>query len=229
MVAELAPRQMPLEFVAQQVLDPRLKAQVERWSPESPLGLSIVKAIPYLPSDLALEVIDAVQRSVVIHSRLSIRVFRSPNSIFWVGDPIEDYGVVSRKVVTTAGVGFLVDAFQNTTELENMEFHGIGTGTTAEAAGDTALVTELTTEYNPDNTRVTGTNAEGASANIYQTVGTNELDSGTPAITEHGIFSNATVGSGVLWDRSVFAAINLDGTAGDSLQSTYEATFNSGG
>jgi hypothetical protein len=137
-----------------------------------------------------------------------------------------DLGLVSMRVVTTAGVNFIVDAFQDLTEPELLKFHGIGTGTTAEAVGNTALVTELTTQYNPDNTRATGTTTEGASANIYRTVATNTVDA-TAAITEHGIFSQAATGGGTLLDRSVFSAVNL--VSGDSLQSTYELTFSAGG
>ena len=136
------------------------------------------------------------------------------------------YGLASLRVVTTVGVGFIVDAFQNSVELETMKYHGIGTGTTAAAVGDTGIETELTTQYTSDNTRATGTTTEGASANIYRTVGTNEVDA-TVAITEHGILSNATVGSGVLLDRHVFSAVNL--VSGDSLQSTYDLTVSAGG
>lgn len=139
-----------------------------------------------------------------------------------------DFGVVSCRVVTTAGVGFIVDAFQNLTELENLKFHGFGTGGTAEAVGDTALVTELTTQYVPDNTRPTGTTTEGASANIYRTVATLDPDADV-AITEHGIFSQAATGGGVLLDRSLFAVINLSGAGGDTLQATYELTVSAGG
>lgn len=142
---------------------------------------------------------------------------------------ILDFGLASLRLVTTAGVNFIVDAFQNSVELEILKYHGIGTGTTAEAAGDTALVTELTTEYNPDNTRATGSLTEGASANIFRTVGTNTLDSGTPAVTEHGILSQAATGGGTLLDRSVFSAINLVGANGDGLQTTYDYTLSSGG
>lgn len=145
-----------------------------------------------------------------------------------VDGTIVDFGVVSRRVVTTAGVGYIVDAFQNLVEPENMRFHGFGTGTTAEAVGDTALVTELTTQYATDNTRPTGTTTEGATANIYRTVATVSPDSGgTIAVTEHGIFSQAAAPGGVLLDRTVFAAVNL--VAGsDSLQATYELTFTAG-
>lgn len=139
-----------------------------------------------------------------------------------------DYGIASLRVVTTVGVGYIVDAFQNSVEMENQKFHALGTGTNAEASGDTALQTELTTEYT-GNVRATGTTTEGASANIYRTVGTNTLDSGTPAVTEHGILSQAATGGGVLLDRSVFSAINLVGANGDGLQTTYDLTFSAGG
>jgi hypothetical protein len=43
-------------------------------------------------------------------------------------------GLASMRVVTDAGVGYLVDALQNLVEPENLKFHGFGTGTTAEAA-----------------------------------------------------------------------------------------------
>lgn len=129
-------------------------------------------------------------------------------------------GLASFRVVTTVGVGYIVDAWQNSVELENMKFHGLGTGSTAEASGDTALVTELTTEYT-GNVRATGSTTEGASANIFRSVGTNTLDE-TPgaALREHGLFSADS--AGVLMDRTVFAAITL--SSGDSLQSTYDQT-----
>jgi len=135
-----------------------------------------------------------------------------------------DYGLASLRVVTTVGVGYIVDAFQNTVELENMKYHGLGTGSGSEAVGDTALGTELTSEYT-GNVRATGTTAEGASTNIFSTVATNTLD-GTPgaALREHGIFSASS--SGVLLDRTVFGAITL--SSGDALQSTYQLTFTAG-
>lgn len=137
-----------------------------------------------------------------------------------------DFGLASMGVVTTTGVNFIVDAFQNLTEVENLKFHGLGTGTNAEAAGDTALQTELTTQYNPDNTRATGSLTEGASANVFRTAGTNTVDAAA-AVTEHGILSQAATGGGTLLDRSVFSVINLAG--GDALTTTYDLTLPSGG
>ncbi|MFN0092903.1 MAG: hypothetical protein ACKVWR_21925 [Acidimicrobiales bacterium] len=138
-----------------------------------------------------------------------------------------DLGLVGLRVVTTTGVNFIVDAFQNTTEVENLKFHGFGTGAAAEAVGNTTLTTELTTEYATDNIRPTGTTAEGASANIYQTVATLDPDAAV-AITEHGIFSQAATGGGTMVDRTLFSVINL-AASGDTLQATYELTFSSGG
>lgn len=141
---------------------------------------------------------------------------------------ITEYGLASMRQVTTAGVGYIVDGFQTSTsvEPENMKYHGIGTGGTAEASTDTALVTESTTALNPDSTRATGTTIEGASANIYRTVGTLTADASI-ACTEHGVFSTSGTGTGVLLDRSLFSVVNL--LTGDSLQATYDLTFNAGG
>jgi hypothetical protein len=142
-------------------------------------------------------------------SELRAKVMRADGTL-------EDLGVLSRRVVTDAGVAYLVDAFQGTTEPENFNYHASGTNSTAEAAGDTALGTEVAT-------RQSGTQSEPA-VNQYRTVATIPYTA-TLAITEHGIFSaNA---AGTLWDRSVFAAINVDN--GDSIQFTYTLTVNSGG
>ena len=136
-----------------------------------------------------------------------------------------DFGLVSTRVVTTAGVNYLVDALQGTVEPELLKFHGIGTGTNAEASSDTGLQTEVTTGLNPDSTRATGSLGEGASANVFRTVGTNTVDA-TLAITEHGLFNQAATGGGTMWDRSVFAAVNL--VSADQIQTTYDGTFAAG-
>lgn len=152
------------------------------------------------------------------YGRLSLVVLRADG-------PVLDYGLASMRVVTTTGVNFLTDALQNLVEPELLKFHGIGTGAVAEAVGDTALGTEITTAYNPDNTRATGSQTENG-ANVYRTVGTNTVD-GAVAATEHGILSQAATGGGTLLDRSVFSVINL--ASGDGLQSTYDLTQAAGG
>lgn len=156
---------------------------------------------------------------VTITTSLAIRVRRANGE--WI-----DYGVVSRQLVTDTGVAFIVDDMDNSaTDITTLNYHGFGTGTTAEAASQTALVTESTTALNPDSTRPTGTKSQPA-ANQLQTVGTATFDA-TAAITEHGIFSQAATGGGTMLDRSVFSAINV--ASGDSIQATYTITFSSGG
>lgn len=125
-------------------------------------------------------------------------------------------GVISVRKVTTAFRDYIVDGLQNSTTspLSAFKYHACGTGTNAEANTDSTLQTEV-------GARVAGTQVEGATANVYKTVAT-ITPGGSYAITEHGVFSAAA--NGTLMDRSVFSAINV--TAADSIQFTYECTFN---
>lgn len=131
---------------------------------------------------------------------------------------VENLGTLSRRVVTTTGVNWLATAFTNTVEPETLNFHDCGTGTTAEATAQTTLVTPY------GGSRATGTQSTPGSVNIYRSVATISF-SGTFAITEHGIFTAST--SGTMFDRSVFAAINV--ANGDSIQFTWELTLPAGG
>lgn len=129
-----------------------------------------------------------------------------------------DYGVLGRKQITTAFVTFLVDELQvETSEWGDFKFHDSGVGVTGENATDTDI------ETTDGEARVTGSQTEGASANIYRSVGTITYTSGL-AITEHGLFSQAT--GATLMDRTVFGAINVVST--DQIEFTYEATFPAG-
>lgn len=133
---------------------------------------------------------------------------------------VEDYGCLGCHLVVTAGKNYVASCYPNTAELENMKYHGFGTGTNAAAAGDVGLQTELTTEYAVNSTRPTG--SQSTTLAVYTTVGTLSPDSGgTLAITEWGLFSATSSVS--LLDRQVFSAINL--VAGsDSLATTYAHT-----
>jgi hypothetical protein len=227
----MAPRgDLGLQIVRRDAWVPdELDARRRKWTPKTGLGQIVRECLTYLPTDLAVELIERVSRSVVMESALSVIVRRSRDSRFWRGSGLEDYGVVSRRLVTDAFVAAVVDALDVGVgfTLTNFRYHGIGTGSTAEAANQTALVTELTTEYT-GNVRATGT-ATQPSANIYTSTATNTLDSGTPALREHAVFTQAATGGGTMLDRSLFAAINLDGTVGDGLQSAYSLTISSGG
>jgi hypothetical protein len=128
--------------------------------------------------------------------------------------------------ITTVGKTALRDCFGGTgsptcTPIMAYKYHGLGTGATG-GAGATGCTTELTTAYNPDNTRATGSQTNNG-ANIYRTVGTNTVDA-SAAITEFCLMSQAATGGGSIWSTVGFSAINL--TSGDSLQTTYDGTFN---
>lgn len=137
---------------------------------------------------------------------------------------IVSLGLMGLNIVTTTGVGYIGDSFRNTVEPETMKFHGIGTGVTAEVIGNTALGTEATTQYNPDNTRATGSLA--GTTNVFTTVGTNTVDAAYSP-TEWGLLSQAATGGGVMLDRVTFTAVAL--ASGDSLQTTFNLTFTAGG
>lgn len=138
-----------------------------------------------------------------------------------------DYGVVGYRVVTTAGAAYLVDDFDNNTgsaDISLFNFHGVGTGTNAEDVGDTALQTESTTILTVNSTRATGTRSQPTSVQ-YRSTGAVSFD-GSGAITEHGLFTTEATGSGTLWDRTVFSAVNV--ISGDSISAQYTVTIGAG-
>lgn len=127
------------------------------------------------------------------------------------------YGVVGYRVVTTAFVNFVVDQLQTETSVfGDFKYHDSGVGTTAENIADTAM------ETTDGESRVTGTQTESA-ANAYRSVGTITYTS-TKAITEHGLFNDATTGT--LMDRTVFAAVNVVNT--ETITFTYTLTLTAG-
>ena len=129
----------------------------------------------------------------------------------------DNYGLASVDVVTTAGVNYIVDSLQGLATINNLRWHASGTNNTAPAVGDTTLNTEV-------GTRVSGTQTEGASANIFRTVATLTYGSSF-TIVEHGILSASS--GGTLLDRSIFTGIGVDTTT--SIEFTYDYTFSSGG
>ena len=140
---------------------------------------------------------------------------------------ITDYGLASRRIVTTAGVNFLAGCFDATNSITLFKFAAFGTGVTAAAIGDTTLQAEFTTQYAVASTRPTGSQAH--STNTYTTVATFSPGSGgVLAVTEYGLMSQAATGGGTLIDHFVFAAVNLT-SGSDSLASTFVLTLPSGG
>jgi hypothetical protein len=149
-------------------------------------------------------------------SCLGLKLHRSNGE--WV-----DYGIVGYRLVTTAFVTALATALHTQASAGNLFYHALGIGVAAADIGDTGMGTELTTEYT-GNVRATGTHT--SAAGVYESIATNIIDSGTPAVTEHGVMGAAS-GASTLIDRHTFAAVNM--ISGDSLVSTYQITFTAGG
>lgn len=128
-----------------------------------------------------------------------------------------NYGVLGRRVITTAYCEFMVDQHQTESSvIGDYKFHDSGVGTTNEASGDTAI------ETTDGESRATGTQVEESSV-IYRSVGTISYTT-TKSITEHGLFSAST--GATLMDRTEFAIISV--VNGDSIQFTYGITYAAG-
>ena len=94
-----------------------------------------------------------------------------------------------------------------------------GTGTTAAAVTQTALVTPSS-----DETRASGAQSQVTTSvtnDTYQVVATLTCASTAKAITEVGVFSADTGGS--MYSRNTFDAINL--AVGDSIQFTIKSQY----
>lgn len=139
----------------------------------------------------------------------------------------EDLGCIGTKCVTTAFVNLLVDAMQNVSGapalLAAFKYHYSGEGTTGSQITDTAL--ESPYHPTPDQAGAVGTQLEGATANVYKSVGTITYHA-SKAITEHGIFNVSNYGATLL-DRTTFTAINV--VDDDSITFTYQLTMTAGG
>ncbi len=101
--------------------------------------------------------------------------------------------VDQKNLVVTAGINALVDALQAQAYINTWKYVGFGLGTTASAAGDTELETEIS---GGTYARLSGTQGEGANAQTYRVSGTWTNTSGASrVVTEYGLFSAASDGT----------------------------------
>ena len=116
-----------------------------------------------------------------------------------------------RNLIVNTGLNAILDRLVGTSEAV-MSHMGLGSSTTAAAAGQTALVSQLGSREAIDSSTVTGSSV------AY--VCTFEAGDATGTITEAGIF-NASSG-GTMLCRSVFSSITKG--ANDSLNVTWTIT-----
>lgn len=126
------------------------------------------------------------------------------------GGQVKDSRDINNLVVTS-GLGYIASRMKDTTE-GAMSYMAIGTGTTAAAAGDTTLGTEL------DRNALTSTTVTG---NQIEYVTSWAAGDGTGAVTEAGIFNDVTAGT--MLARTVFDVVNK--AANDTLSITWTITL----
>jgi len=120
-----------------------------------------------------------------------------------------------KNLVVNEGLAFVISRMVGTSKAV-MSHMGLGSSTTAAAAGDTDLGSQLGSREALDSSTISGTNNEKV---IYEA--SFEAGDATGAVTEAGIF-NAT-SAGDMLCRTVFAVVNKG--ANDSLTVTWTITL----
>lgn len=120
-----------------------------------------------------------------------------------------------KNLVVNPGLAFIASRMQGATSAV-MSHMGIGSGTTAAAAADTALGNQLG-RVALDSTAIVTTTATNDS---IQYVATFPAGTGTGAVTEAGVFNASSAGS--MLCRTVFPVINKG--ALDTLTITWKVT-----
>lgn len=113
-------------------------------------------------------------------------------------------------LVVTAGKNYVASRMKDTTDTA-MSHMSIGTGSTAAAAGDTALGTES------DRQALTSTTVTNNEVVYVATFGAGD---GTGAITEAGVFNASSAGT--MLCRTVFSVVNKG--SDDSMTITWTVT-----
>jgi hypothetical protein len=189
------------------VYGPSVQQRVLHW-----LKTNISRSIPKWYYNLVL----GHDLHISVYAELYIKHFHSTMRDPFTGEMgwLENVGRVSVDKVTTAFRDFEIDQLiAETSAYGDFKFHEVGTGNTAEANSQTALIT-------PSGiARATGTQVE-ASASVYRSVATVTADA-TETWEEHGIFNAST--SGTMLDRSLPSPAPAV-VASDTVQFTYELT-----
>lgn len=153
-----------------------------------------------------------IRKPTELVGQLRVKVLH-PGDCEW-----RDYGLVSEALVTNAAIAQLVGILLGdaggafSAVAKSWKYHATGTGSTAEAYTDTALVAEV-------GTRVVGSQASTGPGN-YRTVAVVTYTAPL-TIREHGVFSAAS--GPTCLDRSVIAPVPV--INGTQVQYDYQLVF----
>jgi hypothetical protein len=147
-----------------------------------------------------------LNEKLTVTGQVSIQIFDAQGNL-------KDSRDIKNLVVTT-GKTFIASSMLKTTNSPAAMTHmALGTGTTAAAAGDTALQAAIA------GSRVTFSSAT-SSSNVVTYVASFPAGTGTGAVTEAGIFNDPTAGT--MLCRTVFSVVNKG--ANDAMSITWQIT-----
>lgn len=146
-----------------------------------------------------------IQESMQLHGAMTLFIPRAN------GDTETVY---QDNLIVNVGFDFIADAIGKSTSRPSvMGYIALGTGTTAAAATQSALVTEID--------RNAATYAHSAGTKTFTFTADFLAGDATGAITEAGVFNAAT--AGIMFDRVVFPVVNKG--ADDSLTAVFTFTM----
>ena len=146
-----------------------------------------------------------IQESMQLHGAMTLFISRAN------GDTETVY---QDNLIVNVGFDFIAEAIGKSTSRPSvMGYIALGTGTTAAAATQSALVTEID--------RNAATYAHTAGTKTFTFTADFLAGDATGAITEAGVFNAAT--AGIMFDRVVFPVVNKG--ADDSLTAVFTFTM----
>lgn len=125
-----------------------------------------------------------------------------------------------KNVITNAGKAEVANLVGSVSGESPFTYLGVGIGTTAAAAADTALESEIV-DSGLERAAATVTRQTTTVANDTLQLVKSWSSTGAKAVTECGALNAASVG--ILLGRQVFSAINV--VSGDAIQVTYKFIF----
>ena len=124
---------------------------------------------------------------------------------------------VEKNLVVNKGLAFIISRMEGTAK-GVMSHMALGSSSTAEAAGQSDLVSILGAREVLDSTTITGTNNEKI---VF--VSSFEAGDATGAVKEAGIFNSGTAAAGDMLSRTTFAVVNK--AADDTMAVTWTITL----